>query len=222
VPRRIVPLVTGEIYHVFNRGIDKQIIYNSNRDFIRSFNIVKFYLLEPPVRYSQFLLLPKEVRQDLLEDLSKKDSTIDLISYCFMPNHFHFLLQQKKEDGILKFTRKFQISYTKFFNMKYKRSGPLLQGQFKAVRIEDENQLLHISRYIHLNPLTSYIVENQADLKNYSWSSLPEYLNESKDEICSKDLILSFLKSQQKFKKFIFDQSDYQRRLKGIKHLTLE
>ena len=86
----------------------------------------------------------------------------------------------------------------------------------------DETQILHVSRYIHLNPYSSFLVKDFEALKDYPWSSLGEYLNLFDHKICEKETLLSFFPSLKKFEKFIFDQKDYQRELQTIKHLVLE
>ena len=78
-----------------------------------------------------------------------------------MPNHFHLLLKQTIDNGISHFLSKFTNSYTKYFNTKYNRVGPVFQGVFKSVHIESDEQLMHLSRYIHLNPVVSAVVEKQ-------------------------------------------------------------
>jgi len=223
MPVRSVPFVSGEIYHVFNRGINKQTIFKTNKDFFRALETLKYYpYKDPPLRYSQFLNLPKDIKSDVMKKLLSKDKLIEVISYCLMPNHFHFLLRQIKANGVQDLVRKFEISYTRFFNTKYSGIGPILQGQFKAVRIEDENQLLHVSRYIHLNPYSSYLISKLEDIEDYRWSSLPEYLTKKAGHFCSRDLLLSHFKNEMKYKEFIFNQADYQRKLKLIDHLILE
>jgi putative transposase len=186
---------------------------------------IKFYkTLNPPARYSKFLQLPAKQRADFWKEVKNKrdtDSLVDLLCYCLMPNHFHFLLKQNTTDGILNFVRKFQISYTKYFNTKHNRLGPLLQGQFKAVRIQDENQLVHVSRYIHLNPYTSYVVSSLGRLMKYGWSSLSEY-TKKREDLCSTALVLSNFKSKRSYAEFVFNQADYQRKLAEIKHLVSE
>lgn len=139
-----------------------------------------------------------------------------------MPNHFHLLLKQNVEIGISNYVKKFQISYTRYFNTKQERDGPLLRGQFRAVRIEDENQLLHVNRYIHLNPYTSHVVNNIDDLKTYTWSSLWEYLGKPGDEFCQKKGILSNFKALNNYSEFVLNHADYQKQLSKIKHLTFE
>jgi len=139
-----------------------------------------------------------------------------------MPNHFHFLLRQERENGISKFLANFQNSFTKYVNTRHTRSGHLLQGQFKAVRTETESQLLHTSRYIHLNPYTSYLVRRIDELKMYPWSSLPQYIGNDEKGMCETKNILSSFPSKKKYLQFVRDQKDYQRTLKEIEHLLLE
>ena len=137
-----------------------------------------------------------------------------------MPNHFHFLIRGLTETGIKEFISNFQNSYAKYFNIKNDRTGSLFQPMFKAVRIESDKQLIHVSRYIHLNPITSYLIETK-DLNKYPWSSYSEYINNIESFI-EKDLILNFFKSAKDYKKFVLDQVEYQRELDKIKHLVLE
>lgn len=224
MPGRKFPLATGQIYHVFNRGINKQPIHLEAREYSRALDVLEYYsFASSKIRFSKFLLLSQEERSRFWESLLKENiRLVDIISFCFMANHFHFLLKQKVDNGISKFTADFQNSYTRYFNTKRQRFGPLLQGRFKAVRIEDENQLLHVNRYIHLNPYSSFVVKTLDDLMNYPWSSFIEYVGKSKTNICSKEIILSNFADVEKYKEFIFDQADYQRELESIKHLLLE
>jgi len=132
------------------------------------------------------------------------------------------LLKQTEEDGISSFIGILMNSYTRYFNTKNGKVGPIFQGRFKAVRVESDEQLLHLSRYIHLNPYSSHILNKPEDLLNYYFSSFPEYLRKIKSNYCSKELVLGNFKSREKYKEFVFDQADYQRNLEKIKHLALE
>jgi len=119
--------------------------------------------------------------------------------------------------------RKYQSSYTKYLNNKYDRDGPILRGRFKAVRIETDEQLIHVSRYIHLNPYTSLEIKNLDELLLYPWSSFKEYMNPRLNSFIQKDLILAFFASNpEKYISFILNQAEYQRKLESIKHLVLE
>lgn len=224
MPGRNIPLITEQIYHIINRGIAKQPIFNNKRDYQRFLEIIRYYHHKnTPIRYSKFLSLAKEERERIVTSLDKqKNHIIEILCYCLMPNHFHLVLCQIQDGGIAKFVGNISNSYTKYFNTKNKRQGPLLQGKFKAVRIEDDDQLLHLSRYIHLNPFTSYMVKKINDVVSYQYSSLSEYLNLSTKQIVNKKYVLSHFKTLKSYRNFIFDQAEYQKKIGDIKHLMLE
>lgn len=144
---------------------------------------------------------------------------LDLISYCLMTNHFHFLIKQKPINADSKFMQQLTNAYTEYFNKKYKRDGSLVQGRFKATLINSDSLLLHTSRYIHLNPLASGIVNN---LKDFQWSSYLEYVNYSKDNLCKKEIILNQFTSNSAYQQFVLDQANYAKELDRIKHLTID
>ena len=139
-----------------------------------------------------------------------------------MPNHFHFLLRQIQDGGISKFMSNFTNSYTRYINTKQERAGPLFTGKFKSVRVETQKQLLHVSRYIHLNPYTSFVVKSLGDLQEYPYSSFPEFIGRTTSALCAKDDILSDFKTVKQYEQFVFDQAEYQRTLHRIRHLLLD
>src|SRR3989344_8401903 len=211
MPYRTTPLVNGQIYHIFNRGSEKRLIFESNRDRFRFLKSLKYYqLADPKPSFSKFVLSKKDANND------KK--IIEIFCYCLMPNHFHLLIRQLEDDGISKFMSKFLNSYTKYFNTKHERIGALMQGQFKAVLVESDEQLTHLSRYIHLNPIVSYITKS---LNDYPWSSYKEYI-ENKEGFCVKDEVLGFFKSPAAYEQFVLDQTDYGMRLALIKHKLID
>jgi len=214
MPYRITPLVNNEIYHVYNRGVEKRHIFLDNRDFQRFLNTALYY--QHAKTTTKFSETPPRCIQEILNINSAK--IVEIFCYCLMPNHIHFMLKQIKDDGISIFMSKLTNSYTKYFNTKNKRVGPLFQGQFKAKLVENDDQLIHLSRYIHLNPLSSGIVKN---LNDYQWSSYNEYVSKS-DEVCNKSLILNMFESKNKYHKFITDYSDYSLSLEIIKKITLD
>ena len=217
-----IPLVTHETYHVFNRGLDKRPTFRNQREYARAYQTLKYYrFLNLPVKLSRFLELNEGQRQKIMQECSSQ-LKISILAYCFMPNHFHFLIRQEADNGISKFMSDFLNSYTKYFNTKEGRVGQLFLNNFKSVRVESEEQLLHLSRYIHLNPFSSFVVKEIEDLEKYEWSSFQEYLQKSEDYICEKETILSYFKNTERYKQFVLDRADYQRELKRIEHLTLE
>lgn len=222
MPYRKIPIAAGEIYHVFNRSVAKQPIFLYDRNYQRAIELIKFYRHKDlPLRFSHYNRLPLEQKGQIGNLIEESPIVIEILAFCLMPNHLHFLLKGLTENGIIQFMSNLQNSYAKYFNIRHERTGTLFQPMFKAVRIESDEQLIHVCRYIHLNPVTAYIVKTIEDLENYPWSSYMYYLNNSSSFI-RKELILSYFKDIKAFKKFTADQVDYQRKLDSIKHLSLE
>ncbi len=224
MPGRKTVLATGEVYHLFNRGNAYRPIFFNLRDYQRFLKALAFYRYpSPPLRLSKYLLLSREKREELENQLIKKGSyLVEIFCFCLMPNHYHFLAKQKQEGGIAKYLSQLQNSYSRYFNVKRKKAGSVFQGHFKAKRVETEEQLIHLSRYIHLNPYSSYVVKLTEDLKTYPWSSFPDYLGEEKHSFLEKKLILDLFKGSEDYQRFVSNQADYQRNLEKIKHLTWE
>lgn len=219
MPYRKIPLISGSYYHIFNRGIDRQPTFHTKRDYQRALQTLSYYLpAEPPTKYSQFLKKPIDERQDILDSIAKLSHQVTIIAYCLMPNHFHLLLKQNEDLGISKFLANFQNSYAKYFNVKHKRTGSLFDRQFKAVLVESENQLLHLTRYIHLNPYSSHLIQKE-EIITYPYTSLPEYLS-GKYILSNPNQAIDIY--PKRYKSFVLDHADYQQRLESLKHLTLE
>ena len=221
MPGRKIPLITGQIYHVFNHGIYRTTTFTNKRDYQRAKLTINFYKTPPPVKLSLFLTLSNQKQQEILAGW-QGTPLVKILSYVLMPNHFHFLLEQTTDNGISKFMSDFQNSYTRYFNTRQERKGPLFLGQFKAVRIETEEQLYYVSRYIHLNPYSSYLAKTPKNLEQYPWSSLPEYLGTANDDICDKSMVLAGFRGKKDYHNFVFNNADYQRSLEEIKHLITE
>ena len=225
MPYRRTPLAPGEVYHVFNRSIASQPDFRNQKDYQRIIDVTSYYRFKNlPLRFSHYNRL-SQVQKDKFNKnyIFGNKPMLDIIAYSIMPNHFHFLLQPFISKAISDFMRNMQNSYSKYFNTKYDRTGSLFQFMFKAVHIENEEQLIHVSRYIHLNPVTAYLLEVD-QLERYSWSSFKDYLSDkgAANSFVNPNLVLSQFQTRGAYKKFVFDQVDYQRELDKIKHLTLE
>lgn len=222
MPIRSIPLVNGEYYHVYNRGVARAPTYSSKRDYERFLLCFQYYRFSNlPFRLSRFLQTPKGERELTIKELeTRNNKTIEIVAFCLMPNHFHLLTKQVSEGGISKFMKQVSDSYTRYFNIKHKRVGPLFQGAFKAVRVENDEQLVHLSRYINLNPLTSNVVR-ESDFLDYPWFSLKNYLEEDRG-LVDPSIVLDNFKTPGDYLKFVLDQADYGKKLEEIKHLTLE
>lgn len=212
MPYRTTLFVDDQVYHIYNRGSEKRQIYDIRGDYKRFLKALRYYQLEGPKpklsHFSEFSLLKPNPSKKIVE----------IISYCLMPNHFHLMLKQIREGGVTEFMRKIGNSYTKYYNIKHNRIGPLLQGEFKAVLVESDEQLIHLSRYIHLNPYAAYLCKN---LEQYEWSSYREYVKDL-NGVCFKELVLSLFKCPADYKKFVLDQADYARELELIKHQLVD
>lgn len=207
-------LVSGETYHIYNRSLQQTPIFKNAHDCSRFIDIVKYYLQEtPPVKFSQY----KNNRDKFKLDFNKP--IVKIISFVLMPTHFHFELRQEKDHGILKFIQKTCNSFSHFYNLKHRNKGPLFESTFRAVRIESNEQLLHLSRYIHLNPVTSFLVKNPED---YEFSSYGDFLGNKKFSFLDPSLVLKQFKNFSKYQQFVNDQSDYQKQLGEIKQLIIE
>lgn len=186
--RNIVKVyVEHGIYHVYNRGVEKREIYRDSQDYKVFLRILKEALSLPPdkeliqidvtLKGATFKGVPRQPR------IFHED--IDLIAFCLMPNHFHILLQQKKEKIMHEFLRSVSIRYSMYFNKKYHRVGPLFQSRYKAAMVTDEAYLLHVSRYIHINPK-----ELHNDIVN-EHSSYAEFVGIRHTPWVKPDLVLS-------------------------------
>lgn len=213
MPYRITPLVNDSFYHIYNRGVEKRKIFMEDKDYQRFLQTIYYYQFSgPKPRFSTH-------KRFKIKDFDKSPKIVEIVCYCLMPNHFHLLLKQLKNNGIQEFLSKITNSYTKYFNTKNKRVGSLMQGQFKAVSVETDEQLVHLSRYIHLNP---FVAEITKDWENFPYSSIREFTRNAIFSICVTDTILNFFTSLAKYKSFIADHQAYALELSKIQHLLID
>jgi putative transposase len=150
-----------------------------------------------------------------IKDRGENNYYVDIIAYCLMPTHFHFILKENKEKGISKFVGNLSNSYSRYFNNKYNRKGPLWSGRFKRIEIESDQQIMHLTRYIHLNPTSAGLVKNP---EQWKCSSYREFIEPEKIEnpLCRYNQVLEIKPNQ--YKKFVTSRIDYQRELEIIKN----
>lgn len=207
-------LATGETYHILNRSVQGIPIFKGKRENVIFLEAMRYYLQpHPPARFSIY-----RTNRDKYS-INLEGQLVTIINFCLMPNHFHFTLRQEKESGIRQFMQRLSNSFAHYFSVKYKNRGPVFEGNFKAIHIEINEQLLHLSRYIHLNPVTSYLVENPED---YPYSSHRLYIGKENSDFVDPSLVINQFASPEEYKKFVLSQKDYQRSLQKIKHLVLE
>lgn len=124
-----------------------------------------------------------------------KKHPVTLLAYCLMPNHVHLILRQDSDEPVDRFIHRLHTAYTMYFNKKYEKIGAVFQGRFKAKLIDTEEYLLHVSRYIHINPVELIHAQGPAlsvELAAYPWSSYGEYLEPRGKHLCDSTLVLSY------------------------------
>ncbi len=186
---RKVKFVNGEYYHIFNRGVDKRPVFIEQYDFQRFFQGMKEFNNIDPIGSIYENSFRKNADQLGISKL------VSFACYCLNPNHYHFVIKQLTEQGVEKFMHRLGIGYTKYFNKKYERNGFLFQGPFKAIYINTNEYLLHLSAYVNLN-------EKVHELGNgVSKSSWNEYIKNI-DVFCEKSIILNQFKNVSEYKIF--------------------
>lgn len=222
MPYRKTIFANNHYYHILNRGVNKGVIFQNSKEYQRFIDLVDFYRLNPDIRFSHYGLLSDSGKQEYIDRLRQNNKVlVEIISFCLMPNHFHLLLKQVQDGGLQNFIRCVQNGYAKFFNTRNKRSGPLFQSAFKSVLIESNEQLLHVSRYIHLNPATSNLIKIE-HLSNYGWSSFKNFLGDGSYEFINPGIVTDQFEDKSDYKDFVNSQADYQRELDQIKSIVLD
>lgn len=213
-------LVNDEIYHIYNRGVEKRDVFLNDDDYYRFIHdLFEFNDIEPAINLAYHLKQQnrsKEVGLPKIEREPRK-MIVELMAFCLMPNHFHLIIRQKNENGITEFMRKIGTGYTNYFNKKYKRVGALFQGKYKYIRLADESHFIHIPYYIHLNPLDINFSEwRKRELKdrkgaikfldNYRWSSHLDYAGiKNFPSVTQREFLLEFFGGPEKYKQSILE-----------------
>lgn len=182
---------SGGYYHLYNRGVNKRLIFKDQKDYSTFLSYLQLYLSPPPdlrglSSQAQFPIAPSK-------QLKNYTSEIELLSYCLMPNHFHLMVKQNSEYAINHFMRSLCTKYARYFNTRHKRVGHLFQGSYKAVRIYDEYHFTYLTKYIHRNPLDlSAFKDNPRRLGEYKYSSYGNYLHHFQQNWVSIKDVLSY------------------------------
>lgn len=207
MPIRKNKLVNGIFYHVYNKSISGYVIFNNSAEYDRFIDLMKYY------RFSH-IKRKFSIRGDL--EFNDNSQKINIISYCIMPTHYHMILIQNEEKGIENFVTSLQKSYSLYFNQRHERKGPLWESRFKNTLIDNNDVFIHLTRYIHLNPVTAYLVNNPED---WDYSSYKQYIGLT-ESFCEFKNYINM--SCETYRKFSEDQIDYQRKLAKIKNYILE
>ena len=204
---RRVKFAPGEYYHIYNRGNNKQNIFVDTRDWVRFLFAILHFQSPMPIhnigksvthyiKHSVF-----NVTKETLEKITTH-RYIELISFSLMPNHFHLLLHETKDNGVSQYMQRIQNAYTKYFNTKYTKTGHLLQGPFQAVHVESNRQLLYLSGYIHRN---SREIPGWKDKEHkFSWSSYQDFFTRNRwGDLLKNQIIMEQFSNPADYQKFV-------------------
>jgi len=214
---------SGKIYHVFNRGVEKRNIFLSDGDrwrFLQGMYLFNddsastnlLYRLEQEKGKMHFGILREYMKKQGVE----RKPLVRIMADCLKPNHFHMIIEETQEDGISRFMQKLSSGYAGYFNRKYERVGGLFQGRFKAVLVDDNEQLTYLIAYINvinpgqeLEPELKAFAQDPEEImrfvENYPWSTHPEYLGKRSSIIMDKGLAGELFPTPAKYKMFVSD-----------------
>ena len=224
---RNIRFVNEGIYHVYNRSVEKREIFVDDQDRFRFIHDLFEFNDEAPavnLYYKRPLIQSYEAKPRKIEQ-QKRKLLVEILAFVVMPNHFHLLLRQIKENGISNFMHKLGTGYTMYFNQKYERAGSLFQGTYKAILVNQEAHFIHLPYYIHLNPLDLKFPEwrdreiknyKQAMkfLENYRWSSFLDYIGKKNfPSVTQREFLNEFFEGPENYKKDV---------MKWLKEMDLE
>lgn len=173
--RRKVEFVTGQYYHIYNRGVNRELIFRNPDNYL--------FLLQRVKEYSSRFEIAN-------------------IAYCLMPNHYHFLLRQDGIQPVGVFVQRTFNSYTKAFNKAFQRTGTLFEGPFKSVSVNKDNYLIHLCRYIHRNPLDAGLV---SDLADWPYSNYLEWVGKRSGTIFDAEFAQEHFADAADYQKFVLE-----------------
>lgn len=206
--KRALSFSIGEIYHICNKSISSYNIFRKESYSERFLDTLAYYDGEPKISFSGSLR--KKIFFQYRNVIQLDNPGFRILAYCIMPDHYHVLLSPQKSSDVSRFIGTVENSYTRFYNTKNNRRGPLWQSRFRCVRIANNQQLLHVSRYIHLNPVTAGLVKEP---QYWELSSYKLYLKQS---VLDRKQPIS-IRTSEAYERFVMDNADYQKKIKLIK-----
>lgn len=200
------PIIQGEYYHILGRGNNKENIFINDRDYIRFLFLILYFqsptsfenisrIVDAYIKQGRFAINPDTVNEIL------RKRFVNLIGFALMPNHYHLIVYERKAGGISRYMQRILNSSTKYFNLKYERVGHLFQGPYKSVHVEDNDQLLHLSSYLHLNPKD--LNKWRSKEIEYPWSSFQDYAHKNRwGRLLATDIIMNQFDDGKEYEEF--------------------
>lgn len=191
MPRREEIFVSGSVYHLYNRGVNRANIFTLSDNYIYLLRKVKALLLEIPAA---------------------------VIAYCLMPNHYHLVMRQEGETPLSDFLARLFQTYTQAYNRQQNRTGPLFAGRFRCIHVDSDEYLLHLCRYVHLNPVTAGLV---AKPENWPYSNFLDWIGQRQGTLIDRKLVKGYFPSPESYLKFVAAEPPSQI-VDGLKPYLLE
>lgn len=203
---RLINIAPGEYYHICNRGVNKQVIFHDKKDYFRFLFLVLYFQSTLKVRHINRMV--KNFIQTLgqhsvltIEEEVAKKRIVELVAFCIMPNHFHLILKGVEEGSIASYMQRVLNAYSKYYNTRYQKSGHVFQGPYRIIHIEDNEQLLYLSTYVHRNPREIPKWLGRED--QYEWSSYQDFVIENRwRDLLLPGIVLGQFKSKEKYREF--------------------
>jgi putative transposase len=212
---RTLKIAPGEHYHIFNRAALKQVIFHDFGDYARFLFLILY--LQAPIKIlhinrliKSFLKFCSQTGQSRAltslamgyEDEVVKKRRVEIVTFCIMPNHFHLILKELDEGGISFYMQRVLTAYAKYYNTKYQKTGHVFQGPYRAVHVESNEQLLHLSTYIHRNPREIAVWLDKEH--RYPWSSHQDLTEENRwGNLMAPEIILGQFKDKEEYAEFV-------------------
>ncbi len=221
--------IEGQIYHVYNRGVEKRVVFTQAEDYFRMIHdLFELNDLDAAINLLYFFN-PKSMEvepQYIHTERKPRKILVKILAFVLMPNHYHLLLEQVRPNGIVKFMQKLGTAYTMYFNQKYERVGSLFQGRFKAVHVSRDDHFIHLPFYIHANPLDliyggSTSIDSMEYLKKYRWSSFPDYIGiKNFPSVTSREFLLEFFGGEKEYRKateqWLTERNEHEREIADL------
>ena len=239
---RKTQFANDQYYHIYNRGVDKRQIFLQHKHYHRFIHdLYEFNDLNAVTnvnrRFSTTDGSPTPISSTIdgsraSISIKKRERLVEIVCFCLMPTHFHLILKQLIDKGISKFMHKLGTGYVNYFNGEQKRTGTLFEGRFKSILIENDEYLMHLSRYIHLNCIDLIEPkwkengiknwENAVEfLRNYKWSSYLDYIGrDNVPSVIDNEFLLGYFDNKKEYSQFVVNWMHDD--IKYIKGLTLE
>lgn len=200
---RNTPIAVDEVYHLYNRGNQKQTLFFSDRDYARMLFLMLYFQSPEVIRNTKRWVDKFMDKGDFGVDVQDiiDSRYVELINFCIMPNHFHMTVRNLSDNGISQYLHRLQTGYSSYFNTKYEKSGHVFQGAYKSNHVDTDEQLQYLSAYIHKNPVD---IPGNTNYESYKWSSFTDYVGKNRwGDLIRPGIILDGYSSPEKYRSFV-------------------